>query len=300
MNLSTLSRLHQLDYRSVFNRLLLKAQPLSYRFSRLLNPLPEFLIIGGKKCGTTSLFEHLAQHPQLLPSIKKEVHYFDGGRPPLFDSFDKGPLWYRSHFPPVRVPGPTKHPAFAFEASPTYLCYPMVAERIHRLIPDVKLIVLLRNPAERAISHYFHSRKMGQEPLPIMEALEAEEDRLGSGLVLGDLESELHFRRHSYKQRGHYAEQIEQFFSVFPREQFLFIKSEDYFESSAAVMRRIFQFIGVEPEFEIPDLQPKGTGSKSGVANEVYEYLDEYFEPHSRRLSSLLGSEFSWPSSIRN
>lgn len=297
MNLSTFSRLHQLDYRSLYNRCLLTAQPVSYRLSRFLNPLPGLLVIGGKKCGTTSLFEQLAQHPQLLPAIQKEVHYFDGGRAPHYDSYAKGPEWYRSYFPPVRFPGITRRPAVAFEASPTYLFFPMVPERIHQSLPQVRMIVLLRDPTERAISHYFHSCRMNQETLPIMEALKAEESRMGPGLKMGDPESESHFRRHSYKSRGHYAEQIERYFSVFPREQFLFIKSEDYFAHSASVLKKVFQFVGVDPDVEITDLRPKGTGSKNRVDDEVYQYLDQYFEPHAVRLRSLLGEEFSWPSS---
>ena len=133
--------------------------------------LPDFIIIGAQKCGTTTLFDLLEQHPLLAPSYKKEIHYFDGGLDPRIDTFKKGLSWYRGHFP-------LKSGKLTFEASPLYLFNSLCAERIKRAVPDVKLIVLLRNPTDRAISHYFHSLRAGDERLGIAEALKSEERRL--------------------------------------------------------------------------------------------------------------------------
>jgi hypothetical protein len=136
---------------------------------------PSIIIIGAQKSGTSSLFYYLGQHPQIIPSYKKEVHFFDGGLNPNVDNFNKGEPWYRSHFPLKRN---TINNQKAFEASPLYLFNPLSPQRIYELIPEVRLIAVLRNPVERAISHYFHEKWAGREPFPIMKALQSEEKRL--------------------------------------------------------------------------------------------------------------------------
>ena len=132
--------------------------------------LPDFIIIGAQKCGTTSLYFYLSQHPQLLPSSIKEVHFFDRGGNPMMNTFQKGPSWYRSHFPYQKT----------FEASPSYIFHPLVPRRIFELVPDVKIIALLRNPTERAIAHFFLRKKRNQEPLSLDEVPLIEEKRLES------------------------------------------------------------------------------------------------------------------------
>lgn len=118
------------------------------------------------KCGTTSLFYYLAQHPQLIPSATKEVHFFDGRVSLENDTWALGLPWYRAHFPLKISMGDGKK---AFEASPSYLFHPWAPERIHATLPNVKLIALLRNPAKRAVSHYLHERRKGRETLPLMQ-----------------------------------------------------------------------------------------------------------------------------------
>ena len=161
--------------------------------------LPEFIIIGAQKAGTTSLFYYLSQNPNLAPSIKKEVHYFDGGLDPNQDDFLKGESWYRAHFQRTKEIQATGIP---FEATPSYLFHPEVPQRINQLIPDVKMLVLLRNPTDRAISHYFHEKRKNRENLSIKEAFEKEEERLKPILEKCDYKNPGFFR-YSYKLRGH-------------------------------------------------------------------------------------------------
>lgn len=164
------------------------------RASSRYRKLPDFLIIGAQKSGTSSLFHYLGQHPALRPAFRKEVHYFDGG-------LKNGESWYRSHF---CLDSPGGHQAVkAFEASPLYLFHPLAARRIHDRIPGMKLVVVLRNPVERAISQYFHSRRHGRESLPLMEALQQEDERLAAAIRNENYEDES-FIHHSYKRRGLY------------------------------------------------------------------------------------------------
>ena len=127
---------------------------------------PSFLIIGAQKCGTTALLRALRLHPLVLAPVRKEIHYFDHG-------YDRGPRWYRSHFPARRgaayVTG---------EASPSYLMHPLAPSRAAAFDPDMKLVAILRDPVERALSHHAMTTRKGQETLPFEAAVDAEAERL--------------------------------------------------------------------------------------------------------------------------
>lgn len=253
--------------------------------------LPDFIIIGAQKAGTTSLFSYLAQHPDLYPSHRKEVHFFDGGINPRRDNFRRGQRWYRAHFPRMQELGPAGK---TFEASPSYLFNPLVPERIHDLIPDVRLIALLRDPVERAISHYFHERRKGRETLPIMEAMQAEEERLEPAMQAQDYKSDV-FRRCSYKSRGIYHRQLERYLARFPRENLLVLDSDELFRAPTEAIRQVLGFVGVDPDVGVPDLEPRNVGSnRSHVEPAVYEYLTEFFRPHNQALYERLGRDFGW------
>ncbi|MBU0638918.1 MAG: sulfotransferase domain-containing protein, partial [Planctomycetes bacterium] len=137
--------------------------------------MPDLLIIGAQKAGTTSLHRYLCRHPNVLGPWSKEVHYFD-------IQYDKGTTWYRTHFPswPYKCLKDIRRGrrSLAFETSPYYLFHPCVPERVHKLLPNVKLIAILRDPVGRAYSHYHHELRLGYETLPLEEALAKEEERL--------------------------------------------------------------------------------------------------------------------------
>jgi hypothetical protein len=254
--------------------------------------LPHFIIIGAQKGGTTSLYFYLSQHPQLVPSFKKEVHFFDGGTDPDVDSFSKGMPWYRAHFPLRFALGRLRR---TFEASPLYLYSPLAPRRIHEHMPRVKLIALLRNPTDRAIAHYFHERRKHREPLPLLEALQQEEERLGPALEQGDYKSAA-YRHCSYKRRGLYKLQLERYFKFFSREQMLILSSESFFAHPRASLKRLFEFVDVNSEARIPDLTPRNVGANRGQINPgVLEYLDNYFKPHNRALYEFIGEDYGWP-----
>jgi len=144
--------------------LLIRAHRVIRTLSANYRSLPDFLIIGAQKAGTTSLLSYLGQHPNVTPGFNKEPRYFT--------SFFAQPLSvYRSNFPlqhavlPERMTG---------EATPYYLFHPDVPERVQAVLPDVKIIVLLRNPVDRCISHYFHEKKYAHEDLSLQEALKAD------------------------------------------------------------------------------------------------------------------------------
>jgi hypothetical protein len=254
--------------------------------------LPHFIIIGAQKGGTTSLFYYLSQHPQLLPSYKKEVHFFDGGTDPQADNYAKGVRWYRSHFPMRISVGPHQK---TFEASPLYLYNSLAPRRIYQLMPRAKLIALLRNPIDRAVAHYFHERRKRREPLPLLEALQKEEERLKPVVEHGDYRSAA-YRHCSYKRRGLYKIQLSRYFEHFSREQLLILSSESFFANPAASLKRVFEFVGVDPDYHIGDLTPRNVAdNRSEIGQEVYAYLESFFRPHNRALYEYIGEDYGWP-----
>jgi hypothetical protein len=254
------------------------------RVTAPLRPLPEFLVIGAQKSGTSSLYHYLAQHPGIAMSRVKETHYFDLHH-------QRGERWDRSHFP-LR-PG-----ARVGENSPYYLAHPRAAERIRAALPGARLIALLRNPTERALSHYFHEVRKGRESLPIADALAGEEAR-----TAGEWERLRHddtyhspvHRAFSYKQRSRYAEQLGPYLERFERSQLLVLQSEDLFAEPAATLARICAFLDVEPLAGTANWSAHNVGTRHGdVPGAVRAYLDDYFAPHNERLCALLDQPFGW------
>ena len=253
--------------------------------------LPDIIIVGAMKAGTTSLFAYLRQHPHLLPSFRKEIHFFDGGLNPEVDTFERGQRWYRAHFPLREDMGVWQK---TFEASPFYIFNPLAPQRIFDLTPQTKIIALLRNPSERAVSHYFHEKRKNRETLPIREAFQKEEVRLEQIVREEDYKSNA-FIHQSYKKRGLYREQLERYFNLFPREQVLVIKSEDLYAEPGKCLKKVFEFAGVDADCKVENLVPKNVAkNRSDVAPEVYDDLNTYFAPHNRALYELIGEDYGW------
>jgi hypothetical protein len=228
--------------------------------------LPEFVIIGAQRCGTTSLYRYLAGHPSVRTASGKELQF-------LSLHHRRGLRWYRGHFP-ARPPG-----VRSFEASPYYLFDPEVPARAAALLPQARFIALLRDPVERAYSHYLHSRAYGVEPLSFADAIDAEPDRLaGAGHAAR--------RRWSYLARGRYAEQLERWFAQVPRERLLVLRTErlstDY--------PRVLDFLGLEahtPELVRHTRRAEQDGP-SQLTPELRARLRAEFAPHEAALAALL------------
>ena len=253
--------------------------------------LPDFLIIGAMKSGTSSLFHYLAQHPQLIPARKKEVHYFDSRRLGRKEKFLKDLNWYRSHFPLRKMmPAGTK----TYEATPRYICHPVAAKHIRAFSADVKMIVMLRNPTERAIAHYFHTKKNRPDPESLHAAMgeEVSQLSLGQGPILKSFDIP---KYDSYLGRGLYHMQIQNYLSCFDKEQLLIINSEEFFNNTAAILFGVFQFLGVRTDITIKDLTPRNVSNrpKDGYLK-TKTILDEFFRPHNEELFEFLGKRYNW------
>jgi len=268
---------------------------LFHRLTAPLRPLPDFLILGAQKAGTTSLHRYLELHPAVLPPRMKEVHYFDV-------QWWRGLRWYRSNFPSVAQHLGRRlrrgQRTITGEASPYYLAHPQVPARVKETLPSVPMLVILRDPVERAHSHYLHNRRMGAEDCSTFEeAIEREPERLQGELerVLTDdrYESYAH-RHHSYLLRGQYAEQLRAWFALFPREQLLVLENDELARDPAGVYREVLDFL------RLPQWQPESFARHNAASGdeelppELRQRLAESFAPHNQALFELLGREFSW------
>lgn len=261
-------------------------------------PLPDVLIIGAQRSGTSSLYKYLGSHPQVFPSIRKEVEYFS-------TRFTEGESWYRAHFPlSTRVSIRSRRigrPALSFEATPDYLLHPFAAQRAAQLVPDARIIVLLRNPIDRAISQYGHNRRLGQEPLPLAEALDQEVERLApeAEKIANDPAYQARpLRRYSYVARGRYAEQLVRWQSWFPQDQMLIVRFEDLTAAPAPTLSAIESFLGIDDwhpqEFANHSYGRSGRSNGASDDQEIRTRLAAVFEPHNRQLSDLLGYDLEW------
>jgi hypothetical protein len=254
---------------------------------------PDLLVIGAQRGGTTSLFRWLGQHPDVVPSLRKEVDYFTRW-------YQLGPDWYRAHFP-LRM----RRAALTFEASPDYLLHPLAAIRARTLLPDVKLIVLLRDPVDRAFSHHQYFSRLGIEDLDFESAIDAEPERLaGETERLAD--DPFHpldaLNKFSYVTRGVYADQLERWLDQYPRDRLLVVCSEDLYGRPLETFAAIVAFAGLRP-WSPPEFSNLSFGDRrpasepAPMSEQLRERLRERFREPNARLRRLLGVEFTWMNS---
>ena len=240
--------------------------------------LPDVMIIGAMKSGTSSLHDYLTQHPGVIAPLRKEVHYFDV-------HFDQGERWYRANF------GRLDQPGLNLDSSPYYLAHPLAPQRAGSLVPGAKLIVLLRDPVRRAYSHYWHERDKRRETLSFEAAIAAEPERLGDDeqrLARGEIRSSRAHQHFGYLARGRYAEQLERWWQVYPRGQTLVLRFEDLARDPMGALGHTLDFLGL-PRVERVRLGARNARKYPPMDPTTAERLRAYFAPHEARLQALLG-----------
>lgn len=250
--------------------------------------MPNFIVIGTRKAGTTALFNYLGKHPDVVLPFRKEIKFFGC-------NFFRGTGWYRSFFPRR---GKLKKGQMTGEASPYYILHPLAAERIKETLPEVKLIAMLRNPIDRAYSNYQLNVTNRIEHLSFEKALENEKYRLEGEIerILGN--ENYPMRKHmnlSYLEQGRYVEQLERWFGHFDIEQILLIKSEEFFENTPRVYKQVLEYIGLR-EWDVPVYMNPNPGKYGGMTPKTRAELAAYFRPYNERLYELVGRDFGWDS----
>jgi hypothetical protein len=274
---------------------LLSKKPLKLRawwaYHRLTSSLraqPDFLIVGVMKGGTTSLFRYLAQHPDVLPPFRKEIKYFDC-------NYFEGPAWYGAHFPlRTKFTDGTK---LTGEATPYYIYHPTAHERIASALPQIKIIIILRNPIDRAYSHYQHMVRVGREPLNFEDAIAAEPERLAGEAEKVAVDPRYPTYKHlqySYLSRGDYLPQIQRWHSLFPKERMLILRSEDLYQEPAATMEQTQAFLGLKAWHPKKDYGVFKGGSYEPMQPSTRAKLAAHFKPQNEALYTYLDRDFGW------
>jgi hypothetical protein len=264
------------------------------RLTHQARMLPGFLIVGAQRCGTTSMYRTLSQHPAILKAVlHKGVHYFDTG-------YDHDLAWYQGHFPlraraaaVRRVTGDTP---LTFESSPYYLFHPLAAARISRDLPGVKLVVLVRDPVERAYSAHAHELARGFETEPFERALDLEEERLAGQAekIIADPGYHSHdHQHHGYRARGRYADQLERLAQLVGRDRVHLVDSGLFFTDPERAYDHVLEFLSLRnhgyPVFERHNARPRAPMPES-----LRTELGDYFAPYDERLTDWLGGPPSW------
>jgi hypothetical protein len=277
------------------NRTMRRGEFLWRRLTAPWRCLPDTLIIGTRRGGTSTLYRHLRRHPAVLTGRRKEVHFFDL-------NYGRGPNWYRAFFPTrrqTRRHPEGNRPVRICEATPFYLAHPLVAERVRSMMPSVRLIALLRHPVDRAWSHYQQMVRHGRETLDFATALDRESERLGP--VEGDAVTAAAFQRDAYvnfgyRSRGLYAAQLRRWLEHFPREQLLILGSEKFFADLPGSWARILHFLDLPfHPLTRPDRWRKRPYPP--LPADIRRRLLAEFRPHNEELFELLGERFDWDDS---
>jgi tetratricopeptide (TPR) repeat protein len=241
---------------------------------------PDFIIAGAAKCGTSSIYHYLSRHPQVLLSHKKELDFY-------WQHFEQGIDWYLAHFPTI-----TDRPDFLTgEATPNYLRFPQVAQRIKDTFPQTKIIILLRNPVDRAISWHYHKLNTGLTKLDLATAIASEIERLATV-------SEAEITNTGYYDPDNimsslYIYKLKPWMEILGRKQFLILKSEDFYLNTLENMEQVFKFLAL-PSYPQDNYPKVNTGSYQDVDPNIRRTLVKYFAPYNQQLEKYLGMEFGW------
>lgn len=244
---------------------------------------PNFMIIGTVKGGTSSLYSYLTKHPLVLPAVNKELHFFNL-------NFHKGIDWYLSQFPAI----PEQHNFATGEATPNYIYSAEAASKLFSYFPKIKLIAILRNPVERAVSHYYMLKQQGIEKRSFKKVIAVETKRLQKIINKSPISADaLRSIKPKYLSFGLYLYFIQEWMNIFPREQFLILKSEDMYENPAATTKKVFDFLDL-PNYQLLEYKQYFPGSYSPINIDLRCQICELFQPHNQKLEEYLGIKFNW------
>ena len=252
--------------------------------------LPDFIIIGSMKCGTTSLYYDICEHPCVSAAAYDEIGFFDS-------NFHLGLNWYRSMFPTKGQIEDIKHKegvAITGEDTPFYFWNPIAAKRIQKLLPNTKLIIILRNPIDRAYSEY-QDLASNKSNFPSFETVI--ENEMNSQRNNTDIITEENFevfnQKNSYLLKGIYVDQLKIWTSLFPKEQIFILSTENLNSDPISALGSVFQYLNL-PDYKIKNPQHQKQKKYSPMKTETRNELIEFFKPHNERLFKMINKKFDW------
>ncbi|MDH2428938.1 sulfotransferase [Sphaerisporangium sp. TRM90804] len=268
-----------------------------------VRPDPDFLLIGAKRGGSTSLYYALLDHPRIIPLFPaagllpkanhtKGVHFFDS-------NYTRGMRWYRSHLPSrvtrSRAARRAGGSVVVGEGSPYYLHHPLAARRAYENVPNARILLILRDPVERTFSHYRERVRGGAETLSFEEALDAEPQRTRgeeARLVTDPGYYSYAHEHQSYVAQSEYAVGLRRWLDHFPAERFHVVTSEEFYSDQQRVCDSVATFLGLPPAPLPAAGKVWNPAPKAELSPEVRRRLTEHFASHNADLEALLGRSF--------
>lgn len=252
--------------------------------------LPDFLIIGAKRCGTTSLFTYLPEHPSIIESHHDNMGFFN-------DNYHLGVNWYKSFFTTISTKKRIEKEqgkCLSFDVTTRYIEQKSTAENIKKIKPDMKIIVILRNPIDRAYSQFNLSKKELTQSLDFESEVFREITELEKKMENNN-ELEFNKEKQHYIQRGLYAKQLKSWFEIFPRDNILILSTEDFKNDNNMTYSKIFDFLDI-PEHSINKKEMIGKGEYEPMKETARKMLIEFYKKHNEDLFKLIGKKFDWNS----
>ena len=253
--------------------------------------LPDFIIIGAGRAGTTALYTYLIQHPSIITASTDndepvaDLHFFE------YMISDKI-SWYKSHFPRK-----SKNSFVTGEFTSTYMYHKNVPERIFNLIPKIKLIVILRNPIDKAYSTYNQQSHFNEVTSSFEETIKAEFARIDLNKnhieYTNNNPNFDNYVEYNIIRHGIYFNYLEKWFKIFPKKQIFVVDSNELENFPQQTLNKVFEFLNLSPH-EIPNLAKVNVGKYSPMTESTRESLIEFYKPHNAKLNNLLGTNFDW------
>ena len=280
-----------------FNPYRFSFEKLYRKMTSRLRPLPDFIIIGVGRAGTTALYSYLIQHPLIVPASTDnnesvaDLHFFEY-------IISNNIQWYKSHFPiSFSKSNNHKNSFITGEYTSTYMYHPHVPKRIFNLLPKIKLIVILRNPIDKAYSTYQQQFRFGEYTTSFEDTINAELRRIDLNKDFPELNSDNYdfenFVAQNIIRHGIYADYLEIWLKIFDRKQILILNSDDLKKSTNETLQRVFNFLNIS-NYDIKDTSQVNVGKYPSISKITRKKLIEFFKPHNQRLNKLLDTEFDW------
>ena len=278
---------HRQLYRIIYYQLI---QRHIFAITGFIRVIPDFLVIGAKRCGTTSLYQHLPEHPCISKSPHDNMGFFN-------DNFHLGVNWYKSFFPTTftRNKIKSKFGGFlAFDVTTKYMEEESTANNVYQTKPNMKIVVILRNPVDRAYSQYHLSVRQTAERRSFEDVVEENMNRLNKeSHEHYEIKPKFSVKEDNYLKKGLYALQLRYWLKIFPRKSILIMSTEEFESNQQAIYNKIFGFLNIS-QFEIKNTEKMEKGSYPQMKSETRSLLLDYFRSHNNELFKLINKKFDW------
>ncbi len=246
--------------------------------------LPNFIIVGTVRSGTTSLYYNICEHPSVISAAYDEIGFFDS-------NYHLGINWYRSMFPTEKEMSEVKNKtgfSLTGEDTPFYFWKEEAIKRIFDTIPNIKIIAIFRNPIDRAYSNYNLGLRAKSEELEFEDAIDEEIKFLRKHTFRESID-----RRRSYISKGMYEKQMELWFNIFPRKQIHILSTEDMQKYPKDTLQKIFKFLELK-EYNIKNPQKQKQAKYEKMNKETRKKLLEFYKPHNEKFFEVIQKRFDW------